>query len=85
MANKKKPKSKILFDEHLGAETMLALAKKMGITYTQLYPYRKSGVNPTLLALEQLAEGLSKLHGKVISPIDLIDDTYFAKSKSKQK
>ena len=44
-------------------------------SYTRSYMRtKKSGANPTLLALEQIAEGLSKLHGKKIRIRDLISE-----------
>jgi hypothetical protein len=70
---KRKPKSKILLNELLEDYSVVDLAKVMNVVYTQLYPYKKPGANPTLLILEQLAEGLSRLHGKPISPLDLIE------------
>ena len=68
----RRPKTKLKFKELLGEQSIVQLAKKMNITYTQLYPYKKHGANPTLLALEDLAEGLSKLLGKEIKIADLI-------------
>ncbi|WP_142699378.1 hypothetical protein [Bdellovibrio sp. ZAP7] len=75
MAEKKKkiaPKTKLQFSELLGDLPIGKLAQEIGVTYTQLYPYKKAGANPTLLVLEQLAEGLSKLRNEKVSVIDLI-------------
>lgn len=70
---KKKPKTKLRFNELLGDHSIVQLAQKMNVTYTQLYPYKKIGANPTLLALEELAIGLSALLGRKILIEDLID------------
>ena len=69
----RKPKSKLRFAELLGKHSIVQLAKHMGVTYTQLYSYKKAGANPTLLALEQIADGLSKVTGRKVSVLDLID------------
>ncbi len=61
-------------EELLGEDSVTDLANQIGVVYTQLYAYKKSGANPTLLALEQIAEGLSKLHGKKIRIRDLISE-----------
>lgn len=84
--NQKKatPKTKLKFDELLGDRSISKLAKVMGVTYTQLYPYKKKGANPTLLALEQLAKGLSELRNEDVTISDLLDDGKFAK-KTKRK
>jgi len=68
----KKPKTQLRFQELLGDYSVIDLANAIGVVYTQLYAYKKEGANPTLLALEQIAEGLSKLHGKKIRISDLI-------------
>lgn len=68
------PKTRLLFDELLGNHSISSLAKEMNITYTQLYPYKKVGANPTLLALEKLADGLSKLKGETVSVHDLLEN-----------
>lgn len=70
----KKPKTKLRFAEILGEHSIVQLAQKMNVTYTQLYPYKKDGANPTLLALEELAAGLSALLNKEITINDLIDN-----------
>lgn len=67
------PKTRLRFDELLGNHSIGSLAKEMNITYTQLYPYKKAGANPTLLALEKLADGLSKLKGETVSVHDLLE------------
>lgn len=69
----KSPKTRLRFDELLEGHSIGSLAKEMNITYTQLYPYKRAGANPTLLALEKLADGLSKLKGKEISVYDLLE------------
>lgn len=71
--SKSSPKTKLRFDELLEGYSITQLAREMDVTYTQLYPYRKSGANPTLLALENLALGFSKIRGEKISVVDLID------------
>lgn len=68
------PKTKLRFVELLGDLSITALAKTMGVTYTQLYPYKKPGANPTLLFLEKMAKGLSELKGEPIYIADLIAD-----------
>lgn len=76
MSDKQKratPKTKLKFEELLGDLSISKLAKVMGVTYTQLYPYKKKGANPTLLALEQLANGLSELRNEDVSILDLLD------------
>lgn len=70
---KNSPKTKLRFSELLGDLSIVKLAKEIGITYTQLYPYKKAGANPTLLVLEQIAEGLSKLKNEDVEVVDLID------------
>jgi len=80
---KAKPKTKLKFEELLGDRSIGKLAKVMGVTYTQLYPYKKKGANPTLLALEQLAKGLSKLRNENVSVLDLLDEDK-AEKKSKR-
>ncbi|MCO5113408.1 MAG: hypothetical protein M9899_04455 [Bdellovibrionaceae bacterium] len=75
------PKTKFRFSELLGDTSILELADEMGVTYTQLYPYKKPGVNPTLLAMEQIAEALSRIRHEKITVIDLIDP----KGKKKKK
>lgn len=71
--NKKNvPKTKLRFSELLGKLSIGKLADEIGVTYTQLYPYKKDGANPTLFVLEQLAEGLSKIKNQDITVIDLI-------------
>lgn len=70
----KRPKTQLRFEELLGDFSIIDLANQIGVVYTQLYAYKKSGANPTLLVLEQIAEGLSKLHGKKIRIRDLIDE-----------
>ncbi|MGE4131415.1 MAG: hypothetical protein AB7F86_07235 [Bdellovibrionales bacterium] len=82
MANKKsktaakkpsrKPRTKLLFNELLGEQSIIQLANKMGVVYTSLYYYKEDGANPTLLGLEDLAKGLSKLTNKPVSILDLI-------------
>jgi predicted transcriptional regulator len=78
------PKTKLRFSKLLGDLSIGKLAKEIGVTYTQLYPYKKAGANPTLLVLEQLADGLSKLKNKDISVTDLIESKN-KKSKNKRK
>ena len=68
----KKPQTQLRLNELLGDFSVIDLAKEIGVVYTQLYAYKKDGANPTLLALEQIAEGLSKLHGKKIRIRDLL-------------
>lgn len=70
---KNSPKTKLRFSELLGDLPIGKLAKEIGVTYTQLYPYKKAGANPTLLVLEQLAEGLSKLRNEDVTVTDLIE------------
>jgi len=85
MAEKSKknaPKTKLRFSELLGDLSIGRLAKEIGVTYTQLYPYKKDGANPTLFVLEQLAEGLSKLKNQDVSVIDLIESP---KQKGKKR
>lgn len=75
MSNKIKkitPKTKLRFSELLGDLSIVQLADEIGVTYTQLYPYKKDGANPTLLALEQLAAGLSRLKNEHVTIVDLI-------------
>ena len=75
MNNKQKkrlPKTKLRFKELLAKNSIGKLADAMNVTYTQLYPYKKDGANPTLLVLEQLAMGLSELRGENISVTDLL-------------
>ena len=45
----------------------------MNITYTKLYPYNKKVANPTLLALEELDNGLTKLRGEPVEITDLLE------------
>lgn len=71
---RKSPKTRLRFAELLGDLRIGDLARKMGVTYTQLYPYKRPGANPTLLALEQIARGLSDLKGTKVSIKDLIDE-----------
>lgn len=70
----KKPKAQLRLEELLGQYSVIDLANEIGVVYTQLYAYKKTGANPTLLALEQIAKGLSKLHGKKIRIRDLINE-----------
>lgn len=70
---KNTPKTKLRFSELLGDLPIGKLADEIGVTYTQLYPYKKAGANPTLLALEKLAEGLSKLKNEPVTIVDLIE------------
>jgi transcriptional regulator with XRE-family HTH domain len=79
MAKKKRPKTKLRFGELVSGLSMQALAKSLGVTYTQLYRYKKPGANPTLLVLEELASGLSELRGESLSVVDLLEQ----RSKSK--
>lgn len=77
MASKKaksSPKTRLRFDELLEGHSITALAREMNVSYTQLYPYKKSGANPTLLALENLAKGLSKIRGEYLTVTDLIEE-----------
>lgn len=85
--NQKKatPKTKLKFEELLGDRSISKLAKVMGVTYTQLYPYKKKGANPTLLALEQLANGLSELRNEEVSILDLLDYGQTSKTKKNKK
>jgi hypothetical protein len=69
---KKVPKTKLRFSELLGDLPIGKLAEEIGVTYTQLYPYKRVGANPTLLVLEQLADGLSKLKNENVSVSDLL-------------
>lgn len=69
-----KPKTKILVEKFLGEFKLSDVSRETGILYPQLHRYTKAGANPTLLVLEQIAMGLSKLRGEPISPCDLIDN-----------
>ena len=80
-----KPKTKILVNELLGEFKLSDVSREAGILYPQLHRYTKDGANPTLLVLEQIADGLSKLHGKKISPSDLINDSALKKKRNKTK
>ncbi len=66
------PKTKLRFKELLGKLSIVELASKMGVTYTQLYYYKKKGANPTLLVLEDLAAALSEMRNEQISVMDLL-------------
>lgn len=79
------PKTKLRFTELLGDLSISELAKEIGVTYTQLYPYKKKGANPTLLALEQLADGLSKLRNESVSVFDLLEGEEAKNPKDKKK
>lgn len=68
----KKPRTQLRFEELLGEHSIIDLANEIGVVYTQLYAYKKEGANPTLLVLEQIANGLTKLKGKKILIRDLI-------------
>lgn len=81
---KSAPKTKLRFSELLGDLSIGKLAKAIGVTYTQLYPYKKAGANPTLLVLEQLAEGLSKLKNEDVSVVDLIEQPRQRQKKKKE-
>lgn len=80
-SRKSVPKTKLRFSELLGDLSIGKLAKEIGVTYTQLYPYKKHGANPTLLVLEQLADGLSKLRNQDVTVIDLIEPPNQKKKK----
>ncbi len=69
-----KPKTKILVKKYLGEYKLSDVCRVTGILYPQLHRYTKAGANPTLFVLEQIANGLSELRGKKISPSDLIDN-----------
>ncbi len=72
---KKKPKSHLKVRELLGERSVSDLADVMGLKfYTQIYPYTRKGANPTLLMLEQLASGLSKLLGRKIKVTEIISE-----------
>lgn len=77
----KKPRAQLKLDELLGGYSLIDLANQIGVVYTQLYAYKKSGANPTLLVLEQITDGLSKLHGKKIRIRDLIVESKTKKGK----
>lgn len=66
------PNTKLRFSEFLEGVSITKLANEMGLTYTQLYQYKKSGANPTLLTMEKLAEALSQIRQERITIIDLI-------------
>lgn len=68
-----KPKTKLRIKKLIKGQKITELAKAMGIPYTQVYKYLEDDVNPTLLILERFAEGLSKIHGKKIGLIDLLE------------
>ena len=72
VSNDKKPKTQLRFEELLGEHSIIDLANEIGVVYTQLYAYKKEGANPTLLVLEQIAKGLTKLKGKKVLIRDLI-------------
>lgn len=70
--DRKLPRTNLKFKELLDGYSISELANYMGVTYTQLYPYKKRGANPTLLVLEQLAVGLSELRKEQITVADLL-------------
>ena len=70
---KKKPKTKIKIVEHLGEFKLSDLARETGLLYPQLHRYNQTGANPTLLVLENIAEGLTKLCGKKFTVLDLLE------------
>lgn len=66
-------KTKLRLKEYLADHKITVLATHMDMTYTQLYKYFKDDANPTLLMLDRLADGLSKLRGEEIHLIDLLE------------
>lgn len=78
------PKTKLRFSDYLDGVSITKLADEMGLTYTQLYPYKKKGANPTLLTLEQLAEALSRIRREKITVIDLITPKENKKEEKKK-
>ena len=74
MRKKEKPVTRLRLDKLLGDHSVIELSKEMGVIYTQIYPYRRIGANPTLLILEKMAKGLSKLNGRKISISELIGE-----------
>ena len=73
-ADPEQPRTRLRLDEHLGGFSLVDLGREMGVVYTQLYPYRKPGANPTLLVLEKLVAGLSRLRGRKITVMDLLKE-----------
>lgn len=70
---RKNPKTKLNLSKLLKGHKKTELALLIGVPYTQLYKYLEDGANPTLLMLERLAEGLSKLRNEKITLNELLD------------
>jgi hypothetical protein len=71
----KKPRTKLRVQELLGDRSAVDLADAMGLKfYTQVYKYTKDEANPTLLMMEQLADGFSKILRKRVKVGDLIKE-----------
>lgn len=67
MSKLKQPKTKIKkLSSLLEGKKITELALIMEIPYTQLYQLNKEGANPSILSLDNLALGLSKLHNKKV-------------------
>lgn len=80
------PKTKIKdISTLLDGRKITELAHIMEIPYTQLYQFNREGANPSVLSLDNLAEGLCRLHGRKISILDLFDVPLKKISKTKKK
>ncbi len=72
-SNKKIPSTKLKLNKYLEGYKITELGNIMNIPYTQLYKYKSAGANPTLLMIERLAIGLSRLRGKKVTVYDLLE------------
>lgn len=71
----RRPRTRLRIKQLLKGHSASDLADAMGIRfYTQVYRYLGSDVNPTLLALEEIADGLSQLLKRRISVSELLDE-----------
>lgn len=67
-------RTKLKLQEHLEGYKITELARHMdNMTYTQLYKYLSDNSNPTLLMLDRLARGLTKLKGEEVTIVDLLE------------
>jgi hypothetical protein len=73
--SKERPLTKLKVDQLLGERSKHELATAMGLKfYNQIYQYLGGEANPTLLMLEKLARGLTKVCGKRVSIAQILDE-----------